>query len=170
MGKQLVERVVNDWQIEPERYQKSLSDSAEVVARYTRWAVTGALMQELTREENPDQAASTWQAAKAVRRRSVADSAKQWAAAVNALIGKLVRVYPPVEPWYVLLLEHVTQEAARGQPNGRLRTDFLALLKASRATRSGCHLLHRVRPARVAGVYHDVRRPQPTHGHRGGDR
>ena len=67
-SKQLVERVVNDWQIEPERYQKSLSDSVEVVARYTRWAVTGALMQELMKEENPDAAGgSTWQAAKAVR-------------------------------------------------------------------------------------------------------
>ncbi len=64
-SKQLRERVADHWQIEPEQWDKTLADSADAVQQYTRWAVTGRAMEQLTKRGGDGD--NTWKAAKHVR-------------------------------------------------------------------------------------------------------
>jgi len=66
-SKELRESVATHWLIKPEDWNKSLADSSGAVRQYTRWAVTGPALEQMTQRAQPGD--NSWNAAKAVRRR-----------------------------------------------------------------------------------------------------
>ena len=63
-SKELRENVATHWQIKPEDWNKSLADSSGAVHQYTRWAVTGPALEQMTQRAQPGD--NSWNAAKAV--------------------------------------------------------------------------------------------------------
>ena len=63
-SKQLREQVCDHWQIEDDKWKKSLADSEDAVRHYTRWTVTGRAMEQMAGRGNSGE--NQWKEAKQV--------------------------------------------------------------------------------------------------------